>query len=621
MAPRRRIKFNTLALQKRFSKIYLNFFSKCPIVVSTSGTFFWSGEHAATYGAPALLQKLPVRAYVGIEPVAQRSQIHIGDFKTYIPSEQQFKDEEPLQSVVHKLNKYLTRFLQNEFKTNDFPGFTLHYLSEFPAETGLNSSGALSSAIAATVLLFIKHYMPTDIDSWLTLPSKELLSNHLFNNIFRLGWKIESMVHGGVSSGACVYAPMLSSSYPILYFSERRSGSIKKNNKDSRIYRDIGENYDLLDRLKVWGGRLDEFFELVEPGWPIDFGLIYSGNTRTTESAVRATEEVKDILYNAQVIMKNHLKDWVLPKEKIVPYFSSVIDKVKNRGLWDKYVDAATAVSIEVMGGFKELFEKGTSETALSNLMGALRSYQKALYLLNVSSSRVERICAFLQDYKQDPEYEIGYKTTGAGKGGDIVFTCVNGGLEKSIFELEESLREKIDKNITLDYASWLDGIGGEGLKIEQDLSNSIYSPYISKGSATVKEVSPNGFIHTAVYTPEQFVIKKRKYELLFNEIIGDIFIKGQALTSEDLYSASATIDIFKILLKESTYTISSSQLPRSSYSTNRNEFQTKILTPLKRALRNKLNKSLDLEISGGLEDFSISLQPGVLIGFVEKIF
>src|SRR3972149_9920638 len=107
---------------------------------------------------------------------------------------------------------------------------------------------------------------------------------------------------------------------------------------------------------------------------------------------------------------------------------------------------------------------------------------------------------------------------------------------------------------------------------------------------------------------------------VLFNEIIGDIFIKGQALTSEDLYSASATIDIFKILLKESTYTISSSQLPRSSYSTNRNEFQTKILTPLKRALRNKLNKSLDLEISGGLEDFSISLQPGVLIGFVEKI-
>jgi len=42
---------------------------RCPVVVSAPGVFFWAGEHTVLDGAVAVVQQVPLRVFVGLEPL------------------------------------------------------------------------------------------------------------------------------------------------------------------------------------------------------------------------------------------------------------------------------------------------------------------------------------------------------------------------------------------------------------------------------------------------------------------------------------------------------------------------------------------------------------------------
>src|SRR3989344_3663057 len=58
---------NTQVLQKVFLGVYRDFFNTCEVVVSAPLVFLWAGEYTVLNGAWALLQKVPLRVFVGIE--------------------------------------------------------------------------------------------------------------------------------------------------------------------------------------------------------------------------------------------------------------------------------------------------------------------------------------------------------------------------------------------------------------------------------------------------------------------------------------------------------------------------------------------------------------------------
>ena len=114
---------------------------------------------------------------------------------------------------------------------------------------------------------------------------------------------------------------------------------------------------------------------------------------------------------------------------------------------------------------------------------------------------------------------------------------------------------------------------------------------------------------------------EKRKIDLLLDKVEGDVYIRGRKLTSKEIFSSSATVEILSILLENYGKTISNLKLPPSSYSQDRNEMQSKIVSPILAIFKKITNKELPLELSGGLTEFSMKVQTSdVNIKVLEKI-
>jgi hypothetical protein len=82
---------------------------------------------------------------------------------------------------------------------------------------------------------------------------------------------------------------------------------------------------------------------------------------------------------------------------------------------------------------------------------------------------------------------------------------------------------------------------------------------------------------------------------LLLDIVDNRIFINGKKVTSDDLHSQSATIEILKILIKNLGNDISNKDLPISSYSKNKNEMLGKIVIPLIELVAKEMNSKLPL--------------------------
>jgi len=73
------------------------------------------------------------------------------------------------------------------------------------------------------------------------------------------------------------------------------------------------------------------------------------------------------------------------------------------------------------------------------------------------------------------------------------------------------------------------------------------------------------------------------------------IYINGRKLTSEDLHSQTATVDILKILIENIGKDISNKSLTVSSYSKNKNDMLGKIVIPLIELIEKEIGKKLPL--------------------------
>jgi hypothetical protein len=73
------------------------------------------------------------------------------------------------------------------------------------------------------------------------------------------------------------------------------------------------------------------------------------------------------------------------------------------------------------------------------------------------------------------------------------------------------------------------------------------------------------------------------------------IYLNGQRLTSQELHSQTATIEVMRILIANLGKELSNKQLPSSSYSKNKNEMMSKIVLPLIELIEKKTGKKLPL--------------------------
>ena len=136
------IRLNGEHIRGAFRDFYEKFYGRCSLVCSASANFYLCGEHVVLYGGPALLQKLPVRAYVGLEPTATR-RVVIAPWQVFRPADGGFIEEPFPDGPRRRFRRLLPTLLAEVLGDDSKVGMNVHILLEFPAGAGINSSGAI----------------------------------------------------------------------------------------------------------------------------------------------------------------------------------------------------------------------------------------------------------------------------------------------------------------------------------------------------------------------------------------------------------------------------------------------------------------------------------------------
>lgn len=611
--PYKRIPLNSESLREKFPEVYSELFSCSSVVCSVSREFTWSGEYAEMFGGMNIMQKIPSRVFVGLEPTSI-PEIKIGLFKSFIPSQGQFINSVFNNVAEEEICNFIKKEILPQFSYNGHPkGFNIHLLTELPLEVGLGSVGSIAAALAGTLYLYFSQVEPEIIKTWSKKSAQDLINNKdlKFQEIHRLAWKIETVLDLFPVSGVRSFTSLIDGDYPIIYFTKK--DSVKQDDiNDLMAYTDLSN----IDQTKYWAFRMGELFNfksLIQ--WPVDFGLIFSGEVRISGNIIRSIANTEKVFEDTTNYINQEFKKYFEGSEDDdLPFFIKISQEERGRGLWNRYMMTLSVASMMMLKGFKDLFSTGESDRSFFRAIDLGHSILK---MLDVSTPTIDFIRSYIyrigRENFDDPK-KIAVKLTGAGKGGDVLFTVPYGTFRNNITEIINGLKKETKKDIFLDYASWIDGYGSEGLIVEQHLDKKIFSQYLSEGVYKLKHLNKQAYYHSELMPKNELNKIKNEVDVIIDAEEEEIYVKGHRLDSHDIHSASTTIKIVRILLDNFGKTVSNSELPESSYSLDRNEFQGKIVTPLIKAIEKYANKKLDFVVKGGLTEF----KTGILNGHVE---
>ncbi len=231
---------NTESIQKEFFNYYRDYFSKCLVVVSAPSSILFTGEYAVMYGGVAIGQKMPFRLYVGLEPITDKKN-EFGFFEFLFLSQKRFEATQFDLQTQTKLLKLLNNYIS---------GVRIHLISEFAIYCGLNLSGAFAAALALAILVYNKEISPENLELWSKYSIQEIKnkSETGFEKVHRLAWKIEAILRDDSASGAQTLIPLITSSYPIVYFTEKRTGDYN-NHPDALMPCNVLGHYELFNNL------------------------------------------------------------------------------------------------------------------------------------------------------------------------------------------------------------------------------------------------------------------------------------------------------------------------------------------------------------------------------------
>lgn len=609
-----RPRINSQALQERYSSYYGDLFGRCKVVVSSSDSFFWSGEFARFFGGLAILQKLPTKDYIGLEILETETICFADSLYGFSPSENEFISIKSDAAKEKRLLSFLNKFWATIRSDSSPKGFRIHLLSESHSGGGLGTTGVYLTCLAAAIYILAGKISSKQIEDFMNYSSEELINdaNHEdWRKIFRLGWTLTSVARDGYSSGASIFGAMMHTAYPIFYASD--------SNQAGGFVRDKLKNID--DR-KFWGAKIEELFpvEMPQP-WPIDMGRVYSGTLINTETIIKMLSKFNlDVQKIEQKIDRE-----LVPKIKGISA-GNLFDLDNSSGEYCSYMDFVeiyNMLSAKLSFAIKDLFTDGSSEDNLRQFFMTVEQLQDFGHFMGHSNAKLDSLCEMTKDIiSKDNEFGFsGAKIEGVGKGGHILFAGPVDTFSNKIYSAIEKKAEETGEGIYLDWASWIDGFGESGVTVEQSLSEGKYSSFVAENSVLLRQYA-NGVRSESVVGQDYNQKVGDQFDIVFDLVSGKVTVRGKALHSKEMPSAKSTCDIFNKILKSDGYKITNKAFLASSYGQSRYDLQGKIMTPVKRVIETYCNKKFNFSITGGMyDDYSVSININNLkIAVIEKL-
>jgi hypothetical protein len=141
-----------------------------------------------------------------------------------------------------------------------------------------------------------------------------------------------------------------------------------------------------------------------------------------------------------------------------------------------------------------------------------------------------------------------------------------------------------------------------DGIVIEQDIGHNIWKEIWKDLYVMLDNDNEQKFVSYTDIDP-----KEQKW-IFFDGVKNKIYVNWKVLTSKDIKSATTTIELFYYLLKSEDHTVKNNELWPSSFSWQQNQMDSKIINPFVKYIKKVFGKELDIECSGSLREFYITL-------------
>src|SRR3972149_5105321 len=618
MAMEKRTKVNSKQISENFPEYYQELFSECEIVPSSADSFFWTGEYVRFYGGLTVFQKLPTKVYVGLEITPEPKVSFAEKLVGFSPHQNSFSNLLFEPAKEQRLISFLNEYLKTLFVKGKKIGFKIHILSEAHCGGGLGSTGVIMTCLATAILLLYNKIRPSDLEEISSLPVQLQIQNHQskFNQIFRLAWRLTAIPREGQSSGATSFGAMLHTFQPMVFVSENIEPI--QNHPSVITYKNQLENCQIFEKLSYWGASLGDIFGLKESiAWPIDIARIWSGSMINTENILKSISRIKNDLQELRdFTTKTLAKKLNFDSTKEKPFFYLPIQKdIKCESCWQYYIDVLNFSSLKIILGLGKLFREGASEAILRDFFDSLCNAHNLAQYLGTSTPILDHIYQNLMEeaYRVNETVGGGVKLESIGKGGHVLFVFPPATLWQQIDQTIAKLRDDTKKEIWLDWASWIDGYGNEGISLEQYIGAKIFSKNLSPDSIRLSLWQKGQLVQRKIISVQEKEHLKDKFEIVLDSSENKISFCGNTVTSRKMPSSSATIAILALCLKSGNSAIKNKDLP-SAYGQSRYDLQSKIALPFSRACQKYCQKKTDFTIHGGMyDDYSLYLEPNNL--------
>jgi hypothetical protein len=378
--------------------------------------------------------------------------------------------------------------------------------------------------MAATLACELNVVDNTTIKAWAARPCSELLTDPEFLKVARLAVKIQCMSHATASGGGTAVCPLIGNTVnPLVYVSEARDGHYRAptpanpekctDSADPSVVRPraVGTHFEVIDSVAFSVWRLEELpgagtaLSLEET---VDYGLLYPGDPDPPASKILSVAAKKDELAEiAHAADIEWFKD--LPSELDTRFRFLALCRTDDarRLLGLCYTDPILCNAMEVLSATISLMRRGHSGPALDRLYSSIGRNHWLGWNLGIETPVANEIWSWLQwkVRRLDHAPGIGASIAGSERGGDIFFVCRWHGLRDLMPEIVAELRKFTGEKVELDYASWIDGVEKDGLRVEdpsalgrvstqpEDTVASTHVPIASPPEATTSLASTQG--------------------------------------------------------------------------------------------------------------------------------
>lgn len=365
-------------------------------------------------------------------------------------------------------------------------------------------------------------------------------------------------------------------------------------------------NSDSFDNLNIYWYRLEEIDENLQTTSHIhlDFWILYSWTPVYIDNMLHKHKHAKTwmnrVTSKLSELFSCDMDDCNKPN-----FYKNFIERPED-SIEETYRNIMWTISLEVFYNMLKVFNDNYSESSLKEFTDSLDKARWGYYITqNTSNSFKDFIGSVIINFATSSNKVIGLTPNDSTvMGWSATFILPKESYRKHFANSFAVTKEKYT-NSTVIYSNWQDWIENRWYIVEQDVDKNIYSPFCN--SRTFILSSWQSKQDNIYWNYKDLVVNKDKW-IVIDTLSKKIYVKGEKLTSSDIPSQQTAIALLEMLLSNPEKEIFNKDLPKSSYSRNRNDMVWKIIMPLNRLF--KQNKSdILMTCKWNLNEYYIKLE------------